>query len=246
MPVDMLVWSGVEGCLCMWPSEGLLLPASVQLGPVSIYNKMSHWILKRGPGNLCAANCSQSLILYLKCVKNLCDLVSVSDFVIWSKMLTQIINSWKKLWKNMSIPKVSTVSADGLLPSGARLSTGTVMTKFRYRYIRTVIYGPTPEELIPHSNFCERANPNILEIYSYSLTYIIRIIWNMVNTLRPEQNGWHFADDIFINKEFSVLIEAPADNKSSLVEVMDWCWRRIKPLPDLMKVQFTNVQFTMS
>ena len=40
---------------------------------------------------------------------------------------------------------------------------------------------------------------------------LMTLYWSLVNTLRPEQNGWHFADDIFkwvfLNENCHVLIQ---------------------------------------
>ena len=58
------------------------------------------------------------------------------------------------------------------------------------------------------------------------------------------------ADNIFIcnfvneNDKISIKIflnfvpEGPIDNKSSLIQVMAWCWTADKPLPELMMTQF--------
>ena len=67
-----------------------------------------------------------------------------------------------------------------------------------------------------------------------------------------EQNGRHFADDIFkcifLNQNLCILIKISLkfvpkgliDNKSSLVQVMAWCCVGEKPLPELMMTQFTD------
>ena len=54
------------------------------------------------------------------------------------------------------------------------------------------------------------------------------------NILRPEQNGWHFADNILtcifwienccIFNSMKFVLESPPDNKSSLVQVLAWRW----------------------
>ena len=61
-----------------------------------------------------------------------------------------------------------------------------------------------------------------------------RCIFFFFNTLRPRQNGHHFADDsfkcIFMNEEICNLIQnslkfvpsIPIDNKSALVQIMAW------------------------
>ena len=71
----------------------------------------------------------------------------------------------------------------------------------------------------------------------------------LVNTLRPRQNGRHFADDtfkyIFLNE--NVIISAkmspkfvpkgPIDNIPALVQIMAWCRPGYKPLSEPMMVR---------
>ena len=69
-----------------------------------------------------------------------------------------------------------------------------------------------------------------------------------VNSLRPRQNGRHFAEDIFkcisLNKNVLIAIKisrnfvpwGPIGNSSALVQVMVWCWRGDKLLPGPMMV----------
>ena len=72
--------------------------------------------------------------------------------------------------------------------------------------------------------------------------------WNVVNTLRPRQNGRHFADDtfkrIFLNENVEILIKislkfvpkGPINNIPALVEVMAWRQPGNKPLTEPMVV----------
>ena len=72
-----------------------------------------------------------------------------------------------------------------------------------------------------------------------------------VTTLRPKQNGRHFADDIFqslfLNKTYYLgsfplkfVTKGPIDNKSTLVQVMAWSRTNNKPLFELMMASFTD------
>ena len=68
--------------------------------------------------------------------------------------------------------------------------------------------------------------------------------WVPINTLRPKQNGHHFADNIlkciFLNETLGILIkislkfvpEDPIDNKSPLVQWMAWYLSSNRPLPE--------------
>ena len=70
----------------------------------------------------------------------------------------------------------------------------------------------------------------------------------MFNTLRPRQNGRHFADDtfkrIFVNENVRVLIgislkfvpKGPIDNIPALAQIMAWRRPGDKPLPEPMMV----------
>ena len=72
------------------------------------------------------------------------------------------------------------------------------------------------------------------------------------NSSLPEQNGRHFADDIFkcifVNEKFGILIrislkfvaKGPIGNKSALVQVMAWHRIGDKLFPELMPTQFTD------
>ena len=74
-----------------------------------------------------------------------------------------------------------------------------------------------------------------------------------VSTLRPEQNGQHFADNIFecifLNKNFGVLIwislklvaKCLIYNKSASVQVMTGCQAGAKPLLDAMYTKLHDV-----
>ena len=69
-----------------------------------------------------------------------------------------------------------------------------------------------------------------------------------VNTLRPRQDGCHFADDIFmcifVNENCCILIKfslkyvrkGPIDNNPALVQIMAWHWSGDKPLSEPMMV----------
>ena len=69
------------------------------------------------------------------------------------------------------------------------------------------------------------------------------------NTLRPRQNGCHFADDtfkcIFFNKNVRIAIKislnfvrkGPINNIPSLVKIMAWCWPGDKPLSEPMMIR---------
>ena len=71
---------------------------------------------------------------------------------------------------------------------------------------------------------------------------------NYVNTLRPRQNGRHFADDIFkcifLNKNAWILLaislkfasKGPINNIPALVQIMAWRWPGDKPLSESMTV----------
>ena len=66
----------------------------------------------------------------------------------------------------------------------------------------------------------------------------------------PWQNDHHFTEDIlkyfFVNEKFCISIqislkfvpEGSTDYKSSLVQVMAWCWTADKPLPEPLLIQF--------
>ena len=71
---------------------------------------------------------------------------------------------------------------------------------------------------------------------------------NAINTLRPRQDGRHFADDIFmciffkdnccIMNKFSLkyILKGPIDNNPALVQIMAWRRSGDKPLSEPMMV----------
>ena len=71
---------------------------------------------------------------------------------------------------------------------------------------------------------------------------------NIFNTLRPRQDGRHFADDtfnrIFLNDNVRISIKislkfvpkGPINNNPSLVQIMAWCRSGDKPLSEPMMV----------
>ena len=76
-----------------------------------------------------------------------------------------------------------------------------------------------------------------------------RLLWNQrLNTLRPKQNGRHFADDtfkpIFLNENIRISIKislrfvpmVPINNIPALVKIMAWCRPGNKPLSQPMMV----------
>ena len=85
---------------------------------------------------------------------------------------------------------------------------------------------------------------------SYHVTAIKRLCWKGVNTLRPEQDGRHSADDsftcIFFNENCCILIKfslkyvrkGPIDNNRALVQKMAWRRSGDKPLSQPMMGKF--------
>ena len=75
-----------------------------------------------------------------------------------------------------------------------------------------------------------------------------RHIWVWLNTLRPRQNGRHFADDvfkcIFLNENVWILLKillkfvpkGPINNIPALVQIMAWRRPGDKPLSEPMMV----------
>ena len=73
-----------------------------------------------------------------------------------------------------------------------------------------------------------------------------------INTLKPEQNGRHFADHIFklffFNENARIPIQislkfvprSPIDKNPTLVRVVAWRQTGDKPLPEPMMIQFTD------
>ena len=87
----------------------------------------------------------------------------------------------------------------------------------------------------------------ILELFSLRLNLAgVRINQYIFNTLRPRQNGRHFADDIFkcifLNENVSIAIKislkfvpkGPISNIPSLVQIMAWRRPGNKPLSEPM------------
>ena len=68
----------------------------------------------------------------------------------------------------------------------------------------------------------------------------------LINTLRPRQNGHHFADDkcIFLNENVWISIKillkfvpkGPINNIPALVQIMAWCLTGNKPISEAMMV----------
>ena len=81
-------------------------------------------------------------------------------------------------------------------------------------------------------------------------TVILKTVQLRVNTLRPRQNGRHFADDtfkpIFLNENIWISIKislkfvpkAPINNIPVLVQIMAWRRPGDKPLSEPMMVSF--------
>ena len=77
-------------------------------------------------------------------------------------------------------------------------------------------------------------------------------LYSIIATLKSEQNGWHFGEDIFKtfswNNIYVILIwislkfvpESPIVNKSALVQVMAWCSIGDKPLLKQMVVDIAD------
>ena len=73
--------------------------------------------------------------------------------------------------------------------------------------------------------------------------------WELINTLRPRQNGRHFPDDIFkcifLNENIQILIEislkfvpkGPINNIPALVQIMAWRRPGDKPLSEPVMVE---------
>ena len=78
------------------------------------------------------------------------------------------------------------------------------------------------------------------------------------NTLRPRENGRHFADNICkcicMNENLCILFQiplnfipkGPIDNKLAMVQVTVWRRTGAKPLPELMLTQFTDAYMRYS
>ena len=67
----------------------------------------------------------------------------------------------------------------------------------------------------------------------------------LINTLGLRQNGWHFADNIFLNENVWILIKISSkfipwhqnNNIPTLVQIMAWHWSGDKPLSEPMMVK---------
>ena len=83
-----------------------------------------------------------------------------------------------------------------------------------------------------------------------NLQYIVRLFeFNSINTLRPRQNGRHFADDIFkyiflienvwipIKISLMFVLQGSINKIPALVQIMAWCRRGDKPLSGPMVVK---------
>ena len=80
-----------------------------------------------------------------------------------------------------------------------------------------------------------------LSQYEQLLTGCLCVVWGSLNTLRPRQNGRHFADDtfkrIFLNDNVRISIKislkfvpkGPIINIPALVQIMTW--RRLGDMP---------------
>ena len=78
---------------------------------------------------------------------------------------------------------------------------------------------------------------------------MIYVIYKLLNTLRPRQDGRHFADDIFtcifFNENCCILIKfslkyvrkGSIDNTPALVQIMAWRRPGDKPLSEPMMVR---------
>ena len=72
----------------------------------------------------------------------------------------------------------------------------------------------------------------------------VKNIYSSVNTLRPRQNGRHFADNTFkriiVNKKIAIKIslkfvpKGPINNNPALVQIMGWRPPGDKPLSEPM------------
>ena len=90
----------------------------------------------------------------------------------------------------------------------------------------------TPGVKNPHQNSISQQTPNLL------------LTWGLFKSLRPRQNGRHFADNIFncisLNENVWVPIKislkfvpkGPINNIPALVQIMAWCRPGDKPLSE--------------
>ena len=93
----------------------------------------------------------------------------------------------------------------------------------------------------------------LLVIFSEATSVNVQFRNILYITLGPEQNGWHFAEDIckciLLNENCILLsisrkfvLRGPINNKASLVSyLLPLCWAADKPLPELMMIKFHNV-----
>ena len=91
-----------------------------------------------------------------------------------------------------------------------------------------------------------------MNIWQSVLWNSLLVVQDIVNSSLPEQNGRHFADDlfkcIFMNEKVCILIrillnfvpKGPIDNNSVLVQVLAWRRTGDKPLSERMLTQFTD------
>ena len=109
-------------------------------------------------------------------------------------------------------------------------------------WILRVISFDTAMIIIRHA-VTNRAQSNLL-----LLLFLRIMIHKSLNTLRPRQNGRHFADDtfkcIFLNENIRISIEislkfvpiGPINNIPALVQIMAWRRSGDKPLSEPMLV----------
>ena len=81
-----------------------------------------------------------------------------------------------------------------------------------------------------------------------NLVWAAKMWWAWLNTLRPRQNGCHFADDtfhpIFVNENVRIAFKfslefvpkGPINNIPALVQIMAWCHPGNKPLSEPVMV----------
>ena len=99
---------------------------------------------------------------------------------------------------------------------------------------------------IPIAWYIDHAYGGLLTEACYSNSYKS---CEALSTLRPEQHAHHLADDIFkcnfLNKtvwistknKLKYIPERSVDKKSALVQVMGWCRRGTRPLPEAMLIK---------
>ena len=122
----------------------------------------------------------------------------------------------------------------------------------KWQYFQLFLNTGTAQEvkIIP----CRRQAPIYLnvvtdnQIQEHQQAWYLNVIleYSIFSTLRSEQNVNHFADDIikciFLRENICVFIlislkfipTGPVDDKSSLVQVIDWCATGNKPLTKSM------------